>query len=472
MALKTMTETMVACAVTLLLLGLCTISAAAPDRVIDTYAGETTVMRFHNISRIAIGNPEVADVGTFPERPDELLLNAKSPGVTSLSVWDASPSGFHEYEVRVSDMSSRLEQQMFQFKNYTLYWTKYDRSTNSVILETNKENVENIIRLLAPVLGEDGFSVDQTRNRVLMLGTQTELNLAEKILEDLDLPKRQLEIEARIVEITDTDLKRLGNYLSHQKGGVSITSDLLSSSANASFGGLVRTFNDLASRFLVSFDTLREAGVGKTLADSKVTVAEGHFAWIFSGESVPVASRDSEQGLVTYNYVDTGVILVVSPHVGEDDVITLWIKPELSNISDWVGDPESSADNAAPIIDTREVLSELRMFDGQEVSVGGLIREDLLVTRSKVPVLGDLPLVGSLFRKKREETERSELVVFLTPHILSGEQGSATAPAPTHVELSSNTERDEPDSEAINKKENSIKEKAEVSAHNSGLSAW
>ena len=156
--------------------------------------------------------------------------------------------------------------------------------------------------------------------------------------------------------------------------------------------------------------------------------------------------------------MNTGIILTVVPRVGDDETITLWVKPEVSNVVGWVGDPNSTSETAAPIINTREVLSEIRLEDGETVFLGGLTNEETTTERKKVPLLGDLPAVGSLFRSKRTETTRSELVISLTPRIMR--PGEEIAQAERHyIDLSeaSNTSNG-PAQAPVNAPDNQINE--------------
>jgi len=128
-------------------------------------------------------------------------------------------------------------------------------------------------------------------------------------------------------------------------------------------------------------------------------VLDGNTAWILSGEKYPVATRDSDKGLVSYNYIDTGIILAVTPRVGHDRSITLWLKPESAIYRAGLA-IHIFTSNAAPIISSREAMSEVRVQDGETVMIGGLQKNEETVDKSKTPLLGDLPVVGKLSGKQ------------------------------------------------------------------------
>jgi type II secretory pathway component GspD/PulD (secretin) len=401
-------------------------AADAPRKEISLFEGETLVMAFPQLKRMAVGNPAVADMATFPDRADEILLNAKTPGATTLAVWAGPSDEMQSFTVRVSSQAALLERESFQFRHYNFTYTeqKVNDTYTEVITKVDEAKLKHVAAMLTPLLGAEHVTIDGMGNRVSMLGTPEELEAARAMLHDLDSPRRQVVIEARVIEIGNDDIKRLGNILMGQNGRYSATADTNAETGDA-MSFVFDTFNDLTDRFTITLNTLQTHEIGETLVNSKVAVLDGNTAWILSGESLPIASRDNERGLVSYTYMNTGIILTVVPRVGEDQSITLWVKPEVSNVVGWVGNPSSSSETAAPIINTREVLSEIRLQDGETVFLGGLTNEETTTERKKVPVLGDLPAVGGLFRSKRTQTSKSELVISLTPHIMQDAEPAA-----------------------------------------------
>lgn len=394
-------------------------SADGP-KTVEMFVGATTALKFSGLSRLAVGDPGIADVTTFPENPDEILINAKKPGATTLTVWDASADSPFDYEILVSNPASQYEQRTFTLKYYPLTYTEYNDAGRKIETKPDQSGIANLEAVLKPLLGEGGYSIDVGRNRVMMKGTKSDLDAASAALSEIDKPLRQVLIEAKVIEITKDDLVRLGNKLIAERGRNSVHSDM--SGDAPSFVAAFDTFTDLAKRFNITMDMLRTEQVGRTLVNTRVAVLDGRTAWILSGEKIPIATRDSQQGLVSYSYISTGIGLAVSPRVGYDNTITLWIRPEVSNISGWVGDPESAGNNAAPIIDTREVMTEVRVEDGGTIFIGGLQKDEEITSKSKVPFLGDLPLIGSFFRKKRTSTQTTELVIVITPRIMKNNE--------------------------------------------------
>lgn len=424
---------------TLILVGLIgTISPAESGVYIEVFQNETRVMKFEGLSRMAVGNPKIADVNMFAENADEVMINGKAPGVTTLSIWKKDDVK-ETYIIHVSVGTATLERKTYPLKHYELSLTEYDQKESKIITKIDEASVANLRAMLEPIVGEKNFSVDATRNRVLMQGTKEDLDTATALLQQIDEPLRQVMIEAKIIEITKGDLKKMGASLLAQQNESRGETMGLSDTLNFTFD----TFTDLARRFKITLDTLREEQVGRTLVNPKIAVLDGKTAWILAGEKLPVASRDSDKGLVSYDYISTGIILAVTPRVGYDNTITLWLKPEVSNVTGWVGDPNSATSGAAPIIDTREVMSEIRVADGESILIGGLQKDYEITTRNKVPVLGDLPVVGSAFRKKRTEVETSELLIVITPHIMTDEKETEMSVVPEETNEPEETPEEE-----------------------------
>ena len=118
------------------------------------------------------------------------------------------------------------------------------------------------------------------------------------------------------------------------------------------------------------------------------------------------------------NFIDVGVKLFVTPTIHTDDFITMKIKPEVSSVTSSL---TSSNNNKIPIVETSEAETVVTVKDGVTIVIGGLIKDEKLSTVRKIPILGDLPLVGLAFRNQEQSMKKTELVIFLTPKIMTGD---------------------------------------------------
>ena len=117
-------------------------------------------------------------------------------------------------------------------------------------------------------------------------------------------------------------------------------------------------------------------------------------------------------------FIDVGVKLVVTPTIHADGFITMKIRPEVSSATDSV---RTGQNNLIPVVDTSELETTVRVKDGVTVVLGGLIKDEQVRSNSKVPILGDVPVVGGAFRNRITGTQKSEIVIFLTPRIIEGD---------------------------------------------------
>jgi general secretion pathway protein D len=160
------------------------------------------------------------------------------------------------------------------------------------------------------------------------------------------------------------------------------------------------------------------------------------------GQSVPLITSVSYNGLNgtpinAISYRDVGVILKVTPFITADGMVEMMVSPQISSIDPNLTIP-ISAGVSAPVIDIRSADTVAVTADGETVIIGGLIEADKSQTDTKIPFLGDLPLLGNLFKRKQKSESKTELLIFLTPHIVQN---------PT--ELAALTAREKAKSDAI-----------------------
>ncbi len=268
-----------------------------------------------------------------------------------------------------------------------------------------------------------GSSNGQTKSRaIILVGAEEDISAAFSLMEQTDLAPPQVMIEARVVESSPEILKNIG--LEWDFGHFA-----LRESNNAGRGGGDKNvsgngfkfgaFNHLPLNFDAAINALVQNRNAKVLAESKIRVIDGEDASIFIGDTFRyrvLASITTGGGQVfDVREVPVGIVLLCRPRVNSDGLVTLKVNPVVSTITSFFG-PERIPQTAS-----REANSTIRMKDGETVAIGGLIRNEDRQTFSKVPILGDLPLVGQLFRNNFREKRRTDVTIFLTAHILKTE---------------------------------------------------
>lgn len=232
-------------------------------------------------------------------------------------------------------------------------------------------------------------------------------------LSQVDQPPRQVVIEAHILEVELEDDCR---------HGVNLDSLLRLSSSQLNFQSAGFADENASPAFLVGLEGADLTGLievlqsqtdAKTLASTKVSALNGQEARIQIGSSLGyfVTTTTQTSSLQSVDFLDVGVVLRVTPNISQDGRVVMTIKPEVSGGRiNPAGLPEE---------DTTEVETTVMLRDGQAMVIGGLIQEELISSETKVPYLGDLWLLGKLFKRRIEDRKRSEIIVALVPRVLA-----------------------------------------------------
>ncbi|MBI5836764.1 MAG: hypothetical protein HZB25_05945 [Candidatus Eisenbacteria bacterium] len=279
-----------------------------------------------------------------------------------------------------------------------------------------------------------GVKVDVKSNRVMVRAPQSAVEQAERTVAELDRKPAQVLLEARLIEVNTSRLTELGidwekitkwtGVLTEGDPGAGSPGRLPSEIGSIKVADGDSWYRQKLS-FEVALDALLTDGSARLLANSRVVTLDGSPAEIFAGETVPVVITSLQsQGVaggafqtVQLEKIDVGVRLNITPRIGADNLITTLVEPEVSRIIAFVG-PNSDL----PQTSTRRAKTLLRVKDGQKIYLGGLITDERRNTLKKVPLLGDIPLLGALFRHQREEDVRLDLVIEITPRII-GDDG-------------------------------------------------
>ncbi len=290
-------------------------------------------------------------------------------------------------------------------------------------------------------------------NAIVIRGTPTEIVSIEALIADLDIRRPQVMIEAAIVEITGDQSEQLGIQL-----GLGGAADLPVNSGGTSFSNLGLSLRQalgiagapaaaalafdgasaiVGSRgdFALLVQALGQSTKANLLSTPSVTTLDNKAAEIVVGQNVPfrtgsfVSQGVTATPFTTIERADVGITLRVVPRIHEGETVRLEVSQEVSSI---IGAVAGAADI---ITNRRSIQTSVLADDGQTIVLGGLISDDRTEVRSQVPVLGDIPIVGNLFRSRRESQVRRTLFVFLKPTILRDPASVAAAAAERYDDL-------------------------------------
>ncbi len=262
------------------------------------------------------------------------------------------------------------------------------------------------------------FAVDQSRNALIFYCSAHAYGQMQHLLQKLDQIPVQVVIDASVIEVTLVGSLSFGVQWAYGQTGddYRVSTDLGVGSGTFNFIGL---FNK--NKLSVNLSALAKENLIKVLSNPKLTVRDGKSARITVGTEVPVVSMQSSDPdatnpriLQSIQYRNTGIMLEVTPNVNAQGVVTLQINQEVSEASK---NPTSGIDS--PIIMNRSLSTEVVTGDGQTVVLGGLIKENKSTTDSRVPGVGNIPILGRLFKNESEGVDRTELLILITPRILS-----------------------------------------------------
>jgi general secretion pathway protein D len=286
---------------------------------------------------------------------------------------------------------------------------------------------------------------DKATNSIIISSTKSAYTRLQSVIRDLDTPRRQVFVEAVILEVQVDRLRQIGSdpiqVIGAGRSGslqgiaglnnapenlATIAQAITGAAAGATTGGAVSVLNTVNVRaFLQLLMSLTDTNV---LSTPQVLAADNQKAKIVVGENRPFPTGQA-QGitggtLVTIERKDVGVTLEITPQVLENDLIRLEIKQELTAIAENVAQTIGSGTASIPVGPTttkRSMETTTIAKDQQTIVIGGLVRDNITISERKVPLLGDIPFLGWLFKFQSRQTEKLNLLVFLTPTLVRDE---------------------------------------------------
>ncbi len=286
---------------------------------------------------------------------------------------------------------------------------------------------------------------DKATNSIIISATKSAYTKLQSVIRDLDTRRKQVFVEAVILEVQVDRLRQIGSdplqvigsgrsgslqaiggFNSAPENLATIAQAISGVAAGGATGGAVTVLNTVNVRaFLQLLLSLTDTNV---LSTPQVLAADNQKAKIVVGENRPFPTGQA-QGitggtLVTIERKDVGVTLEFTPQVLENDLIRLEIKQEISAIAENVAQTIGSGAASIPVGPTttkRSMETTTIAKDQQTIVIGGLVRDNLILSERKVPLLGDIPLLGWLFRFQSRATEKLSLLVFLTPTLVRDE---------------------------------------------------
>ncbi|OGV64881.1 MAG: hypothetical protein A2498_14265 [Lentisphaerae bacterium RIFOXYC12_FULL_60_16] len=291
-------------------------------------------------------------------------------------------------------------------------------------------DVERIQSEVTAMLTKEAGAVrsDQRTRTLIVTDLTHNMRRIEDLVKAFDTRPKQVFIEAKIVQTTLNDQFSLGINWNHLMAGIdprySVRSSVRPPGPASPVGTL--TYNTIAGNgdLSVVLDALKSVGDTKILSNPHVAVLDGQEAIIEVITDQPYKELTIESGTtnitgVTYIFKKVGVTLGVTPRINDQDLISVAVKPEISSIATWY---DGLPQEGTPVIRKSMAETSVMVKNGVTIIIGGMIENVKEMQTYQVPLLGAIPLLGRLFRSDAETKENREIVVFLTPRIVSGEE--------------------------------------------------
>lgn len=361
----------------------------------------------------------------------------KLENVVRIAPLDELKAETDKYKDYLTSLKDIQERGPLKIKTFSLRYVKGD-----VIVNKIKELIT----------GEGKITYESYSNTIIVKETEKNLSEIEKLIKEIDKPTKQVMIEARIVELQDTYAHKLGirwggsayKGTEHSFIGTGRTPNITSGSTSYNYpgGGFTATnpslsvsagpivdlgvagstnigfaFGHIGKSVLlldVELSALESQGVARIFAKPKILTLDNQDAEIKQGYKIPYLQL-TQYGVATTQFIDAVLRLKVTPHVTPDNRLTLDIEIEKST-PDW-----GRVVEGVPALTTRLAKTRVLINNGETLVIGGIKTDDLGESSENVPGLASVPGVGELFKKREKTSDRTELMVFITPRIVSVE---------------------------------------------------
>lgn len=368
-------------------------------------------------AELSIANPAIADISSLSDRTIYVL--GKSPGLTTLTLLDGAGRLITNVDVRVAADVSEFKERLRQI----LPGEKIEVRTanDGIVLSGTVSSAQRLQRALDLA---ERYAPERVSNLMSVGGVQ-QVMLKVRFAEMQRSVSKSLSASMALGSTEGSGLgARLGSNLGTSQSGREgiLAGNFPSSNNNA--GAFSFGFNAGSVEVAVLLEALEQKGVVRTLAEPNLTALSGQEAKFLAGGEYPVPVSN-ENGAVSVEFKPFGIELNFIPRVIDGDLINLELEAAVSALDATNGYTDGSFTINA--FSRRETSTTVEMRDGESFAIAGLLQDDFQDLNSQVPWLGDIPVLGSLFRSAEYQREQSELVIIITPHLVTPVRGDAFA---------------------------------------------
>lgn len=399
----------IASGMTLVVLGLGVVPLAHSPALADTLrivrgnVNETLVVAMNravvvetdvSFAELSIANPGIADISTLSDR--SIYVLGKAPGRTTLTILGPNGALIANIEVHVAPDVAEFRERLRQILPNEQIEV---RTANDGVVMSG--TVSSITRLDAALQLAERYAPGRVSNLMSVGGTH------------------QVMLRVRFSEVQRNVAQNLSASLNIGQSFTPVSNSLRT---NRGEGALVGGIGIGGIQFQVLLEALETNGLARTLSEPNLTALSGQEAYFLAGGEFPVPVAN-ENGQISIEYRPFGVELTFTPRVLDGDVINLMLNASVSSIDDAQG--TNTGVVTAPTFRRRQTSTTVELRDGESFAIAGLLQDDFRGSTRQVPWLGDIPILGALFRSAEYQREQSELVIFVTAHLVSPTRGEA-----------------------------------------------
>lgn len=348
-------------------------------------------------AELSIANPGIADISTLSDR--SIYVLGKAPGRTTLTILGANGELIANVDVHVAPDVAEFRERLRQILPSEPIEV---RTANDGIVLSG--TVSSISRLDAALQLGERYAPGRVSNLMTVGGTQQVM-----------LRVRFSEVQRGVTRSLSGDVSGTARNYSFGLGAGSVATD--------SPGVFVGSFGIGGVQLQVMLEALESQGLARTLSEPSLTALSGQEAAFLAGGEFPVPVL-GENDRVTVDYRPFGVQLQFTPRVLDGGVINLMLNASVSSL-DEANSVLTTSGIRMPAFRTRQTSTTVELRDGESFVVAGLLQDDFQGGSSRVPWLADIPVLGALFRSTNFQRNQSELVIFVTAHLVSPTRGEA-----------------------------------------------
>ncbi len=360
---------------------------------------------------LSIANPDIAD--TTPLSNRSIYVLGKTPGRTTLTLLDDAGGLIANVEVHVTPDVAEFKERLRQILPGEAIEVR--TANDGIVLSGTVSSAAKLDRALDLA---NRYAPDRVSNLMNVGGTQQVM-----------LKVRFAEVQRSVVKELSTSFGIAGNDVQFEggtwlEGANAVTNPAVTT--RTGIAGATRLGFTLGSvQFGVLLEALETKGLVRTLAEPNLTALSGQEAEFLAGGEVPIPVAQ-ENNTITVEWKEFGVLMKFTPRVVDGDIINLKMEAEVSGV-DTTNSFQVGDNFSVPAFRTRKTSTTVEMRDGQSFAIAGLLQDDFRDQINQIPWLGDLPVLGALFRSTNYRRDQSELVIIITPHLVTPTRGEALA---------------------------------------------